>query len=89
MSTPALIHFTEGGPWFAESRHCPYSREWFEEFQNMALKGAISFQEAPMDNGKDKAYGNGSPAQSKNQHPISKPPATPHPHTTIPTKKGY
>lgn len=30
-----LIHYTVGGPWFDEYRHCEYSAEWFDEYAQM------------------------------------------------------
>lgn len=31
----ALVHYTIGGPWFAEYRDCEYAREWFQERERM------------------------------------------------------
>ena len=33
--TPKLIHYTEGGPWFENYRHCEYHAEWKTELQEM------------------------------------------------------
>ena len=33
--TPKLIHYTEGGPWFENYRHCEYHNEWKKELQEM------------------------------------------------------
>ena len=30
-----LVHYTLGGPWFAEYRGCDYAAEWFAEFESM------------------------------------------------------
>lgn len=32
---PRIIHYTNGGPWFAESRDCDYAEEWRREFRHM------------------------------------------------------
>jgi|TARA_B100001094_G_scaffold211272_1_gene205168 lipopolysaccharide biosynthesis glycosyltransferase len=32
---PKLIHYTEGGPWFENYRHCEYNQEWKQELQEM------------------------------------------------------
>lgn len=32
---PALIHYTEGGPFYPNYKNCEYSQEWFEEFASM------------------------------------------------------
>jgi lipopolysaccharide biosynthesis glycosyltransferase len=31
----AIVHYTLGGPYFAEYRDCEYSREWFQERDRM------------------------------------------------------
>src|SRR5687768_3912896 len=31
----ALVHFTEGGPYFSEYRNCEYAEEWHSELQRM------------------------------------------------------
>ena len=31
----ALVHYTQGGPYFAEFRNCEYSREWFDTREEM------------------------------------------------------
>lgn len=33
--SPKAIHYTEGGPWFANYRHCDYHEEWKNELKNM------------------------------------------------------
>ena len=35
IETPKLIHYTEGGPWFENYRHCEFSLRWKEELQDM------------------------------------------------------
>jgi hypothetical protein len=32
-AAPANLHYTHGGPWFAESRRCPLSEAWWKELQ--------------------------------------------------------
>ena len=32
---PALIHYTDGGPWFKEHRDCPHGKLWQEELKEM------------------------------------------------------
>jgi lipopolysaccharide biosynthesis glycosyltransferase len=32
---PKAIHYTEGGPWFKNYRHCEYNKEWVTEFNRM------------------------------------------------------
>lgn len=32
---PRAIHYTEGGPWFENYRHCEYSKEWKTELTEM------------------------------------------------------
>lgn len=32
-STPSLIHYTKGGPYFREYRDCEFNNLWFEEFE--------------------------------------------------------
>ncbi len=32
-SDAALVHYTKGGPYFAEYRDCEYSEDWFEELR--------------------------------------------------------
>ncbi len=34
-SKPKLIHYTEGGPYFRESRDCEYSDEWFDIYRTI------------------------------------------------------
>lgn len=34
-SPASLVHYTLGGPYFAEYRNCAYSQEWFSEFRRM------------------------------------------------------
>lgn len=31
-----IVHFTRGGPWFKEYKDCEFSKEWFEEYENMS-----------------------------------------------------
>jgi lipopolysaccharide biosynthesis glycosyltransferase len=33
--TPSAIHYTEGGPWFAEYRRCPYHKVWKRYLREM------------------------------------------------------
>ena len=33
--TPKLLHYTEGGPWFENYRHCQYNQLWKHELQEM------------------------------------------------------
>jgi len=33
--TPKLLHYTEGGPWFENYRHCQYNQVWKQELQDM------------------------------------------------------
>ena len=35
IETPKLIHYTEGGPWFENYRHCQYNQLWKHELQEM------------------------------------------------------
>lgn len=35
---PAIIHYTEGGPWFAEYQNVPYADEWLAEYRAMAIE---------------------------------------------------
>jgi hypothetical protein len=30
-----IVHYTLGGPYFDEYRHCDYAEEWFAEFESM------------------------------------------------------
>jgi lipopolysaccharide biosynthesis glycosyltransferase len=39
--TPSLIHYTEGGPWFENYRHCEFHNEWKAELQDMMNKREI------------------------------------------------
>ena len=32
---PALIHYTDGGPWFKEYRNCPHGDLWQNELKEM------------------------------------------------------
>lgn len=32
-----IVHFTRGGPWFKEYKDCEFSKEWFEEYENMSI----------------------------------------------------
>lgn len=34
---PKLIHYTEGGPWYSESKTCEYYSEWNKVYQNLML----------------------------------------------------
>ena len=31
-----IVHYTRGGPWFKEYEDCEFSKEWFEEYENMS-----------------------------------------------------
>lgn len=31
-----IVHFTRGGPWFKDYKDCEFSREWFEEHEDMS-----------------------------------------------------
>lgn len=31
-----LLHYTLGGPWFAEQRQCDHAADWLDEFESMA-----------------------------------------------------
>ena len=33
--SPKLLHYTEGGPWFENYRHCQYNQVWKHELQEM------------------------------------------------------
>jgi lipopolysaccharide biosynthesis glycosyltransferase len=33
--TPKLLHYTEGGPWFENYRHCQYNQLWKKELSEM------------------------------------------------------
>lgn len=33
--TPKILHFTEGGPWFEQTRHCEYDLVWKRELINL------------------------------------------------------
>ena len=35
IETPKLIHYTEGGPWFVNYRHCEFSNLWKQELADM------------------------------------------------------
>ena len=35
VPSPALIHYTQGGPWFYEYRSAPLAHVWFEQFGEM------------------------------------------------------
>ena len=35
IETPKLIHYTEGGPWFENYRHCEFSNLWKQELADM------------------------------------------------------
>ena len=35
IEKPKLIHYTEGGPWFENYRHCQYNQVWKTELFNM------------------------------------------------------
>lgn len=35
IETPKLIHYTEGGPWFENYRHCEFHQLWKQELQAM------------------------------------------------------
>ena len=35
IERPKLIHYTEGGPWFENYRHCQYNQLWKQELQDM------------------------------------------------------
>jgi hypothetical protein len=35
-----IVHYTIGGPYFAEYRNCDYADEWFAEFESMRSAGA-------------------------------------------------
>lgn len=34
-----LVHYTLGGPWFREYRHCEYADEWFRERDQVVVRG--------------------------------------------------
>ena len=34
-TNPALIHYTDGGPWFKEHRNCPHGDLWQKELKEM------------------------------------------------------
>lgn len=36
---PAVIHYSEGGPWFDECRDVPYAEWWEEEYQHWQRHG--------------------------------------------------
>lgn len=36
--TPKAIHYTLGGPWFADYEHCAYATEWRAEFDRLGRK---------------------------------------------------
>lgn len=36
---PAVIHYTEGGPWFDECREVPYAGQWLEEYEDFQRHG--------------------------------------------------
>ena len=38
IEQPAIIHFTQGGPWFKGYEEVEYSKEWYDEANNMAQK---------------------------------------------------
>jgi len=35
IERPKLIHYTEGGPWFENYRHCEFHELWKAELQEM------------------------------------------------------
>ena len=35
IEKPKLIHYTEGGPWFEETRHCEFGHIWKQELINL------------------------------------------------------
>ena len=35
IEKPKLLHYTEGGPWFENYRHCQYNQVWKQELQDM------------------------------------------------------
>lgn len=41
-SDAALVHFTLGGPYFNEYRHCEYSQQWFAERDSMLRTGVTA-----------------------------------------------
>lgn len=36
--TPKILHYTDGGPWFKQYRHCEYSEAWKEYLMEMLLQ---------------------------------------------------
>jgi lipopolysaccharide biosynthesis glycosyltransferase len=38
-SAAALVHYTQGGPWFAEYAHCEFAGEWHAERERMLSAG--------------------------------------------------
>lgn len=39
QEVPYVIHYTEGGPWFEESRDVPYANLWMNEFEDWQRNG--------------------------------------------------
>lgn len=37
---PDVIHFTEGGPWFAECQDVPYAGSWIQEYEDFQRNGS-------------------------------------------------
>ena len=36
LETPAIIHYTDGGPWFDEYKGCEFSELWFKAYKSWA-----------------------------------------------------
>lgn len=39
-STPSVIHYSDGGPWFDNCKDVAYAQEWIEEYESWQREGA-------------------------------------------------
>lgn len=44
---PYVVHYSMGGPWFAECQDCPYAQFWMDEYESWQREGAGGISDIP------------------------------------------